>query len=213
VAALAGPTTTGLLTVQLTTFWRRWLIFIVALIPLIWLTFNTITQQLGADPAKTIVLYTGEWTLYFLFITLSITPLRRLLKWNWLMPHRRMLGLFALFYGVLHLLSYAVFILGLDLGRLAAETIKRPYITAGFPALLILIVLGITSTQAMVRRLGKNWARLHRLVYLALILAWIHVLWQVRSSYFEATVYGAIALCLLGIRVYFLWRKRQARSG
>lgn len=197
---------------QVPTRWRRLIIFLCALIPFAWLVFNTITQQLGADPAKTIVLFTGEWTLYFLFITLSVTPLRRLLKWNWLMPHRRMLGLFALFYGVLHLLSYLIFILGLDFSRLVSETLKRPYITVGFPALLILIVLGITSTQKMMRRLGKNWVKLHRLVYLALILAWIHVLWQVRSSYFEAAVYGAIVTVLLGIRLFWAFNKNKRRA-
>ncbi|MGM8225836.1 sulfite oxidase heme-binding subunit YedZ [Cellvibrio sp. ARAG 10.3] len=197
---------------QIPTRWRRLTIFLCALIPFAWLVFNTITQQLGADPAKTIVLFTGEWTIYFLFITLSVTPLRRLLKWNWLMPHRRMLGLFALFYGVLHLLSYLIFILGLDFSRLVSETLKRPYITVGFPALLILIVLGITSTQKMMRRLGKNWVKLHRLVYLALILAWIHVLWQVRSSYFEAAVYGAIVTVLLGIRLFWAFNKNKRRA-
>ena len=196
---------------QIPTSWRRLIIFLCALIPFAWLVFNTITQQLGADPAKTIVLFTGEWTLYFLFITLSVTPLRRLLKWNWLMPHRRMLGLFALFYGLLHLLSYLIFILGLDFSRLVSETLKRPYITVGFPALLILVALGITSTQKMMRRLGKNWVKLHRLVYLALILAWIHVLWQVRSSYFEATVYGAVVAVLLGIRLFWAVKKNKRR--
>ena len=196
---------------QIPTSWRRLIIFLCALIPFAWLVFNTITQQLGADPAKTIVLFTGEWTIYFLFITLSVTPLRRLLKWNWLMPHRRMLGLFALFYGLLHLLSYLIFILGLDFSRLVSETLKRPYITVGFPALLILVALGITSTQKMMRRLGKNWVKLHRLVYLALILAWIHVLWQVRSSYFEATVYGAIVAVLLGIRLFWAVKKNKRR--
>ncbi len=196
---------------QIPTSWRRLIIFLCALIPFAWLVFNTITQQLGADPAKTIVLFTGEWTIYFLFITLSVTPLRRLLKWNWLMPHRRMLGLFALFYGLLHLLSYLIFILGLDFSRLVSETLKRPYITVGFPALLILVALGITSTQKMMRRLGKNWVKLHRLVYLALILAWIHVLWQVRSSYFEATVYGAVVAVLLGIRLFWAVKKNKRR--
>lgn len=196
---------------QIPTSWRRLIIFLCALIPFAWLVFNTITQQLGADPAKTIVLFTGEWTIYFLFITLSVTPLRRLLKWNWLMPHRRMLGLFALFYGLLHLLSYLIFILGLDFSRLVSETLKRPYITVGFPALLILVALGITSTQKMMRRLGKNWVKLHRLVYLALILAWIHVLWQVRSSYFEAAVYGAVVAVLLGIRLFWAVKKNKRR--
>lgn len=197
---------------QIPTSWRRFIIFLCALIPFVWLVFNTITQQLGADPAKTIVLFTGEWTIYFLFITLSVTPLRRLMKWNWLMPHRRMLGLFALFYGVLHLLSYLIFILGLDFSRLVSETLKRPYITVGFPALLILIALGITSTQKMMRRLGKNWVKLHRLVYLALVLGWIHVLWQVRSNYFEAVMYGVLTALLIGVRLFWAVRKQNKKN-
>lgn len=189
--------------------WRRVLIFGLLLLPFIWLCFNAFSQQLGADPAKTIVLFTGDWTIYCLFLSLSVTPLRRLFRWNWLAPHRRMLGLFALFYGLLHLTAYLVFILGLDFSRLLSETIKRPYITLGFPALIILVVLGITSTKAMVRRLGKNWLRLHRWVYLAAILAWLHVLLQVRASYQDALIFGVVTSSLLGLRVYWALQKRN----
>lgn len=122
---------------RISPLWRRIIFFTLALLPFAWLVFTTITQQLGADPAKVILLFTGEWALYFLLITLSVTPLRRFLGWGWLMTHRRMLGLFALFYAVLHLLSYLVFILGLDFNKFIDEMIKRPYITAGFPALVI----------------------------------------------------------------------------
>ena len=190
--------------------WRRLVIFLLSLLPFLWLVFRLLTQQLGADPAKTMVLFTGEWTIYFLFISLAVTPLRRLLGWNWLGIHRRMLGLFALYYALLHLASYLIFILGLDFSRFFAEMIKRPYITVGLPAFLILLVLGFTSTQSMIRRLGKNWIKLHRLIYLALLLAWVHVLWQVRSSYFEAAVYAAITAFLLGIRIFWMLRKRMA---
>lgn len=193
--------------------WRRLGIAAASLLPFAWITYRAITQQLGADPAKTIVLFTGEWTLYFLFMTLSVTPLVRLAKWRWLMTHRRMLGLFALFYALCHLAAYLVFILGLDFSRFAAELVKRPYITAGFPAVLILIALGVTSTKAMMRRLGKRWQPLHRLAYLALLLGWVHVFWQIRSSYFEAAVYGAITGVLLGLRGYWSWKRAQnARS-
>lgn len=191
--------------------WRRLLIFTLSLAPFAWITYLTLTQQLGADPAKTIVLYTGEWTMYSLFFTLSVSPLVRFLKWRWLMPHRRMLGLFALFYALCHLFSYMVFILGLDMSRFFSELAKRPYITAGAPAILILIALGVTSTQGMMRRLGKNWQRLHKLIYVALLLGWVHVLWQVRSSYFDAVLYGAITAVLLGFRLYWAWQKSQKR--
>ncbi|WP_020208185.1 sulfite oxidase heme-binding subunit YedZ [Gilvimarinus chinensis] len=189
--------------------WRRLIIFSVSLVPFLWLVYRTVTQQLGADPAKTIVLFTGEWTIYFLFITLSVSPLVKLARWRWLMTHRRMLGLFALFYALCHVAAYLVFILGLDLSRFFSEMVKRPYITAGMPAVLILIALGVTSTKGMMRRLRKNWVKLHRLVYAALILGWLHVLWQVRSSYFEAVLYGVIVLVLLGIRLYGY--RRRAR--
>jgi len=171
-----------------------------------------LTQQLGADPAKTIVLFTGEWTIYFLFISLAVTPLRRLLGWNWLGIHRRMLGLFALYYALLHLASYLIFILGLDFSRFFAELMKRPYITVGLPAFFILVALGFTSTQSMMRRLGKNWIKLHRLIYLALLLAWVHVLWQVRASYFEAAVYAVITAFLLGIRIFWMLKKRMTNQ-
>lgn len=192
--------------------WRRIVIFVLGMMPFGWITYLTVTRQLGADPAKTIVLFTGEWTIYSLFITLSATPLTRFLKWRWLMPHRRMLGLFALFYGLCHLFSYLVFILGLDVSKFVSELAKRPYITAGAPALLILVAMGATSTKGMMRRLGKNWKRLHNLVYLALFLGWVHVLWQVRSSYFHAVVFGVVTAVLLSIRLFWWWQKRSAKS-
>lgn len=193
--------------------WRRICIFVVALIPLVYLILRVINNQLGADPAKTIVLFTGEWTIYFLFITLSVTPLRRLVSFNnlhfrWLQTHRRMLGLFTLFYALLHVLSYFVFILGSDLSRFSAELVKRPYILVTIPAVVLLIALGITSTQKMMRRLGKNWLKLHQSIYLVVVLAWVHVLWQVRSSYADAVVFGLITFALLGIRAY--WRFAKA---
>ncbi|MDO3384828.1 protein-methionine-sulfoxide reductase heme-binding subunit MsrQ [Gilvimarinus sp. SDUM040013] len=193
-------------------WWRRIAIFLLALSPLAFITYMTVTQQLGADPAKTIVLFTGEWAIYFLFFSLSVTPLVRLAKWRWLMVHRRMLGLFALFYALCHVASYLVFILGLDLSRFVSELVKRPYITAGAPAVLILIALGVTSTKGMMRRLGKNWQKLHRLVYVALFLGWVHVLWQVRSSYFHAVLFGVITLVLLGIRFYWHRQKLQKQK-
>lgn len=192
--------------------WRRICIFVVALIPLVYLIVRVINNQLGADPAKTIVLFTGEWTIYFLFITLSVTPLRRLvsfdnLHFRWLQTHRRMLGLFTLFYALLHVLSYFVFILGSDLSRFSAELVKRPYILVTIPAVVLLIALGITSTQKMMRRLGKNWLKLHQSIYVIVLLAWVHVLWQVRSSYADAVVFGVITFLLLGIRLYWHYAK------
>ena len=193
-------------------FWRRILVFILSLIPLVFIIYKTLTGDLGADPAKTIVLFTGEWAIYFLFITLAVTPLRRLIAFSrfhfrWLQTHRRMLGLFALFYALLHVAAFLVFILGLDLSRFGKELVERPYILVTIPAVILLIALGVTSTQAMMRRLGKNWIRLHKSIYVIAILAWVHVFMQVRSSYFEAVLFGVILLVLLLPRIYWVLRK------
>lgn len=182
--------------------WRRIIIFIASLLPLILIVFNAVTNKLGADPAKAIVLFTGTWAFYFLLITLSVTPLKIFLKQSWVMSHRRMLGLFTLFYALLHVLAYFVFILGLDFSSFANELVKRPYILLSIPAILLLIALGVTSTKAMMRRLGKRWVRLHQSIYIIAILAWLHVLLQVRSSYVDAVVFGVLTAILLGIRVY-----------
>lgn len=194
-------------------FWRRVFIFLIALAPLGVIVYKTLSGLLGADPAKEIVLYTGEWAIYFLFITLAVTPLRRLVNFQpihfrWLQTHRRMLGLFTLFYALLHLLSFWVFILGSDISRFTKEMIERPYILVTIPAIVLLIILGVTSTQSMMRRLGKNWHRLHKSIYLIAILAWVHVFMQVRSSYFEAVLYGVIIAILLLPRIYFALKKR-----
>ncbi|WP_323814485.1 protein-methionine-sulfoxide reductase heme-binding subunit MsrQ [Cellvibrio sp. NN19] len=198
----------------MTVLWRRIIIFTVSLTPLVWIVYKTLANQLGADPAKTIVLFTGEWAIYFLFITLAVTPLRRLINtklihFRWLQVHRRMLGLFALFYALLHVIAFLVFILGLDFARFGKELVERPYILVTIPAVLLLIVLGVTSTQGMMRRLGKNWSKLHKSIYLIVILAWLHVFMQVRSSYFDAVLFGGIVLFLLGIRFYWFLQKRS----
>lgn len=186
--------------------WRRIIIFSLSLIPLVFIVYKTLTNQLGADPAKTIVLFTGEWSIYFLFVTLAVTPLRRLINFKrfhfrWLQVHRRMLGLFVLFYALLHVAAFLIFILGLDLSRFAKELVERPYILVTIPAVVLLIALGITSTKAMMRRMGKNWLRLHKSIYLIAVLAWVHVFMQVRSSYFEVVLFGVILMVLLGARI------------
>nr|WP_324258710.1 protein-methionine-sulfoxide reductase heme-binding subunit MsrQ [Cellvibrio fontiphilus] len=193
--------------------WRRVVIFFCSLIPLAFIVYQTLSQQLGADPASTIVLFTGEWALYFLFITLAVTPLRRLIKFRylqfrWLQAHRRMLGLFTLFYALLHVTAFLVFILGLDVSRFAKELIERPYILVTLPAIVLLIALGITSTQNMMRRMGANWIRLHQSIYVIAILGWIHVLMQVRSSYFEATVLGVVLMLILSPRIYWALQRK-----
>ncbi len=126
------------------------------------------------------------------------------------MTHRRMLGLFTLFYALLHMVSYFVFILALDFSSFGAELVKRPYILLTIPAIILLIILGITSTKAMMRKLGKNWVKLHRSIYLVALLAWVHVLLQVRSSYADALLFGLLTFALLGVRFYgWLQKKSQ----
>lgn len=192
--------------------WRRVLIGVLSLVPLGIIIYKTLFDLLGADPAKEIVLFTGEWAIYFLFLTLAVTPLRRLVNFKnfhfrWLQTHRRMLGLFALFYALLHVAAFLVFILGLDFSRFAKELVERPYIAVTIPAIILLIVLGVTSTQSMMRRLGKNWIKLHKAIYLIGILAWLHVFMQVRSSYFEAVLFGVILAALLLPRLYWSLRR------
>lgn len=194
--------------------WRRIGIFLLSLAPVVWLAWATLQQQLGADPAKSIVLLTGHYTFYFLLLTLAVTPLRKLVKFRhfhfrWLQTHRRMLGLFTLFYALIHMTAFLVFILGLDFTLFAAELIKRPYILFTLPAIVLLIALGITSTQGMMRRLGKNWRRLHNSIYLIAVLAWLHVFLQVRSSYQDAVVFGAGVAVLLGIRFWRAFGNRR----
>lgn len=196
--------------------WRRWLLFAGGLLPLLWITYGAATYQLGADPAQTIVLFLGEWALIFLLASLAVTPLRRLVRlpgihFRWLQPHRRMLGLFCLFYVLLHIAAYLVFILGLDFSRFGQQLVERPYILVTMPAVVLLIALGVTSTQGMMRRLGRHWQSLHNSIYLVVILAWVHVFMQVRSSYYDAVLYGAIILLLLLPRVVWWIRKRRNR--
>ncbi len=184
---------------------RKLLIFILSLSPFFFIVYKTLANGLGADPAKAIVLFTGNWAFYFLLMTLAVTPLKRMIQFRylhfrWLQLHRRMLGLFALFYALLHLIAFLWFVLGWEFSRFDDELIKRPYILVSLPAVVLLLALGITSTQGMMKRLGKKWLSLHKTIYLIAVLAWLHVLMQVRSSYFDAVFFGLLVLLLLLVR-------------
>ena len=181
----------------------RILTFLGCLIPLVLLLLKVFQNDLGPDPAKELALETGEWAIRFLLLALAMTPLRHLSGRIAFAQRRRMIGLFALFYASVHFLVWVVFLLGLRWGAILEEVIERPYITLGFSSFLILVVLGATSPRVMVRRLGKNWRRLHRLVYVAGVLAIIHLVWIVRTDLSEALVYGAILAGLLGWRIVF----------
>ena len=187
----------------------RILTFLVCLIPFVLLLLKVLQNDLGPDPAKELALETGEWSIRFLLLALAMTPLRHLSGRMEFAQRRRMVGLFALFYASVHFLVWVIFLLGLRWRAILEEVVERPYITIGFASFLILIVLGATSPRVMVRKLGKNWRRLHRLVYVAGVLAIIHLVWIVRTDLSEALLYGAILAGLLGWRLVFARNKAR----
>lgn len=187
--------------------WAKAGIALCALYPLARLILAAATGQLGADPGKTMTRGLGLAALQMLIATLAMTPLRRLTGWKVWLRSRRMLGLFSLFYACLHLLAYLQFIAGWQ--DVLGDVVKRPYITLGFSAFVLMIPLGLTSTRGMMRRLGKRWARLHRSVYLIIVLAWLHFLWQARSDVTIMVYYGALILLLLGLRLWWKLRPSQ----
>lgn len=180
-------------------------VFIVCLIPLGLLGWDLFQDNLGANPIEEVIHQTGDWTLRFLLITLSLTPLRQLTGSGAWIQFRRMIGLYAFFYACLHLLSYVVLDQFFDWPAIIKDIIKHPYITLGFAAWLLLIPLAMTSTKGMMRRLGRRWKSLHRLVYLIGILGVIHFAWLVKADYREPIIYGLILCLLLGMR----WLKRN----
>lgn len=191
-------------------------VFILCLVPLAKLAFEAFGiwgMSLGANPVEELLHRCGKWGLNFLLITLAITPLRRLTRINWLIHFRRMLGLFAFFYILLHFVIYAVLDQGLDLKFIIEDIIERPYITLGIIALLMLIPLAVTSTNKMMRRLGRNWQKLHRLVYVIAILGVWHFYWQVKGDEPEPLIYAGILAVLLAIRfIYFVKKKNLKRK-
>ena len=180
-------------------------VFTLALLPFIWVSYAAATGGLGPDPAEALMHVTGEWSLRLLALTLLVSPLRAWTGWSLLLKLRRMLGLYAFFYGCIHLLSFLQFYVGWTPAGLLEELVERPYITMGFMAWMLMLPLAITSTRGMQRRLRRNWLRLHRLVYPAAILACLHLLWQARSDIGEALFYIGIFAVLLG------WRLRRRR--
>lgn len=184
-------------------------VFLGLLFPCLMLIYEIYAQQLGADPASEIVKYLGTWAIISLWLSLWVTPLRRRLSFTWLMRFRRMFGLYAFFYGVLHLLAFATFIVGWRFDILQQEFLERPYIVVGAAAVLCLMPLAATSTKKMQRRLGKRWIQLHKLVYLISILVMIHVIWMVRASYEDAVVYGGLLIMALAERAFFRYKKQK----
>jgi len=186
------------------------LLFVGGLLPLAKLGWLAYDDGLGANPIEKITRTTGWWTLTLLMLTLTLTPLRRLSGWQWLAQLRRMLGLFAFFYASLHFLTYLIIDQFFDWPAIAKDIVKRPYITVGFTAFVLLIPLAATSTAAMQRRLGgRNWRRLHRLIYLIGIAGVIHFWWLVKKDIREPLVFAFVLTVLLGYRVVDAWRHRS----
>ncbi|MFA5170741.1 MAG: protein-methionine-sulfoxide reductase heme-binding subunit MsrQ [Sulfuriferula sp.] len=183
--------------------------FLLALYPLIRLLIFAATDNLGANPIEFITHSTGTWTLVGLMLTLTVTPLRKMTGWNSLLRIRRMLGLFSFFYASLHFITYIWLDQFFDLGAIIHDVYKRPFITVGFSAFILLIPLALTSSNAMIRRLGaKRWQQLHKLVYLIAILGVLHYVWLVKKDLTQPLIYAAVLTLLLGWR---LWHARQAK--
>lgn len=187
------------------------ILFLVSLIPFFRLAWYGYSDQLGANPIEFITRSLGTWTLVFLLITLSITPLRNLSGWSWLIKLRRMAGLFAFFYALLHFITYIWLDQFFDLHDIYKDVIKRPFITIGFAAFIMLIPLAMTSTNGMIKRLGgKRWMLLHRLVYLIAICGVLHYWWLVKKDISQPLIYSAVLVTLLAYRI--VTRSLKAKS-
>ena len=186
-------------------------LWILGLAPLLYLVNRIRLGDLGFDPIRTVTHFTGRTAIIILFITLTVTPVRRISGWNPLIKVRRLIGLFAFFYATLHFLIYAVFDRELSLAGLGEDIAKRPWITVGFTVFLILLTLAITSPQAMVRKLGKRWQTLHRLIYVAAGLAVLHFTWAQKKDISLPLAYAAVLAVILGSRL--MLRRGKAVRG
>ena len=184
----------------------------LALLPLALLVRDVVQDTLGADPVAEITHATGTWALRLLLLGLALTPLRRIIGQAWPIRFRRLVGLYAFFYACLHLATWLVLDLGGFWMQVFDDLAKRPYIMLGFAAWLSLLPLAITSTRGWMRRLGRRWGQLHKLVYLAGVLAVAHYLWLVKADLREPLVYAGVLALLLGLRGWWRWRGRGAQG-
>jgi sulfoxide reductase heme-binding subunit YedZ len=180
-----------------------------SLSPLLWLGFAAVTDRLGANPIERITHVTGDTTLRLLLVTLAVTPLRRMLGWPWLAPLRRTFGLMAFGYATLHLLTYVALDQGFDWPLLLEDALERRYVTAGLVAFLCMLPLALTSTRRSMRRLGRRWVSVHRLVYAAAAAGVVHHLWLVKADLLPPLIHAGALSLLLGYR---LWHVRQLRA-
>jgi sulfoxide reductase heme-binding subunit YedZ len=188
------------------------LVWVLCLSPLALLIYRAMTGGLGANPIEFITYKTGFWALTFLMTSLAVTPLRRLTHWNGAIRFRRLIGLFAFFYALLHFSTYLVLDQFFDFHAIAADILKRPYITVGFTAFICLLLLALTSTKGSIRRLGKRWVSLHRVVYVAGALAVLHFYWKRSSKHdiFDPMLFAAIFTVLMLVRIP-IWLERSGR--
>ncbi len=189
------------------------ILFVVSLFPLVRLVAGASTDALGTNPLELITRSTGTWTLVFLCITLALTPARKLSGWHWLARYRRMFGLFAFFYAACHFTTFVWFDHFFDVAAIWKDVLKRPFVTVGFAALLLLVPLAITSTNGMMRRLGaRRWQALHRSVHLIAILGVLHYWWLVKRDLTQPALYALVVVTLLGVRLYWRHLGRKAAA-
>jgi len=185
------------------------LVWLLCLLPLALLLYKGVTGNLGANPIEVITHATGDWTIRLLLVTLAITPLRRLAGWQSLVRFRRLVGLFAFFYGVLHFLTYIWLDKFFDVGEMLKDIAKRRYITVGFAAFVLLIPLAVTSTRGWIRRLGKQWQLVHRLIYFSALLGIIHYWWLVKADITLPATYAVIYAVVMLPRIV-IWARKAA---
>jgi methionine sulfoxide reductase heme-binding subunit len=192
------------------------LLFVVCLLPLLWLVYGAVANTLGANPAEALIRSTGDWTLRLLCLTLAVTPLRQLTGWQALARLRRMLGLFTFFYGVLHFLCFAWLDMGFDVEAILLDIPKRPFILVGSAALLLMLPLATTSFNRAIKTLGAaRWQALHRLVYATALLALLHFFWMrsAKNDFGEWSIYAAVMAMLLGWRLgRWQWHRHQLKQ-
>ncbi len=184
-------------------FWSvaKVVVFCTALSPFGWMVWDAVQDNLGPDPIEVLHFRSGDWTLRFLMITLTCTPLKLLFNWTFQLRFRRMLGLFTFFYATVHMSVYLVLDLSFSWEQMLEDVPKSPYVLVGMAAYLLLIPLALTSTRKMIQRLGRNWKKLHRLVYVIAVLGVVHFFWLVKADLSEPLIYAVILFVLLGIRL------------
>ena len=187
-------------------------VWMVCLAPAVWLGLEAAMDGLGANPIEEITHRTGWWALLLLTATLAVTPARRITAQPGLVRYRRLIGLFAFFYATLHFLTYLVLDQFFGWSYIIEDIAERPFITVGFGAWLILLALAVTSTRGWIRRLRRNWQRLHRMVYVAAVAGGIHFLWKVKADTREPLIFLILITALLAYRVGSAWRRRRARE-